>query len=469
MNKAQSYLPRFFTEARALLALSMPIIISQLAIQGMSFVDTSMAGQASARDLAAIAVAASLWMPVNLLMRGTLMALTPIVAHHRGAGTEQRIPADLSQTLWIALFSSVILIVYLNIAGHILSFMDVDSAIIPIATGYLYALSFGVPGIAIYFTLNSLCEGMGNTRAPMVVAIAGLLVNVPVNYVLIYGKLGLPALGAVGCGWATSLVYCVMSLLMILYLKSHHRYTNLLPAGNQLKMIGHRIGEQLKLGIPIGITIFIEGSIFAIIALLIGQLGATAVAAHQIALNFSGLTFMVPLSISFGITIRVGHAIGANNLSEAKLRTLSGTILGIMFATITAVCILLFPEAIIRVYTTDPVVAQGAALLLVYAAVYQISDSLQASANGALRGFKDTRTPMILVSIAYWLIGLPIGYILGLTSIITQPMGSAGFWIGLVSGLTAAAIFLGTRLLIVIKRTEQHSVTLMSSSYKAST
>ncbi len=444
-------------ESRALLALSMPIIVTQLAIQGMGFVDTTMAGQVSARDLAAIAIGGSLWLPAVLLLRGLLMALTPIIAHHRGSNDAMaRIPQDTGQTLWLAVAASVALISLLLLSEPILVTMDVAPEIIPIASGYLYALAFGVPAIALFFTLNSFCEGMANTRIPMVVSIMGLLANIPINYVLIYGKLGFPALGAVGCGWATSIVSWLTALVMLAYLKKHHIYSNLLTLQGMQVSWG-RIKVLLKLGLPIGITIFIEGSIFALIALLIGKLGAEVVAAHQIALNFSSLVFMIPLSLSFGITIRVGHALGQGKHQLARMRAWSGTALSVFWSTISGALILIFTPGIIRMYTSDSVVAEGAALLLVYAAIYQVSDALQASANGALRGYKDARTPMILVTIAYWVVGLPLGYILGMTNWITQPLQAEGFWIGIVGGLTLAAVLLCSRLLVIMKRVDRQS------------
>ena len=450
MHNTISFFARFRSECWALLLLAFPIIISQLATAGMNFVDTSMAGQVSPENLAAIAVGGSLWMPVSLLLRGILMALTPIIAHHRGAGKNHRITHDLGQTVWIALLCSVILIAYLIQSESILVYMDVAPNIVPIGSEYLLALAFGVPGIALFFTLNSFCEGMSNTRAPMVVALIGLVLNIPINYVLIYGKLGFPAMGAVGCGWATSLVYWLMAGMLLLYICKHSHYREFTDVRKMLPDL-RRIAHIVRLGLPIGINIFICGSIFAIIALLIGKLGAETVASHQIVLNFTGLTYMIPMSLSLGITIRVGHVLGEGNVQEARLRSFSGIMLAACFSVVSATGLLLFPDAIIALYTNDATVAQGAAMLLSYAALYQVSDALQSSANGAMRGFKDTRIPMILASICYWGVALPLGYTLGLTNLLTEPMGAAGFWIGLLTGLTCAAVMMNSRLFLIMK------------------
>lgn len=441
----------FLNESRALLRLAIPIVVTQLAVTGMSFVDTTMAGQFGVHDLAAIAVGTSLWLPASLLLRGILMMLTPVTAHHRGAGEYNKISFDLGQTIWIAMVISALLAVYLNFSEDILLFMNVAPDIIPIGADYLHALAFGLPGIAAFYVLNSFLEGMGNTRAPMVISILGLLVNIPVNYALIYGKFGMPAMGAVGCGWATSLVYWVMSLLMLAYIARHHHYRPLLKK-ESLQPVMPRIIELFKLGLPIGVNIFVTGSIFAAIALLIGKLGANNIASAQIALNFSGMTYMIPMSISFGITIRVGHALGQNNEAEAKVRALSGIVLAAMMALLSVTALLLFPQQIISLYTNDPDIMHSAAALLSFTAMYQVSDAIQNSTNGALRGYKDTRVPMNLSCFCYWMVALPLGYSLSMTDILRPAMGASGFWVGIIAGLTLAAVVMFIRLLNIMAK-----------------
>ncbi|WP_394152667.1 MATE family efflux transporter [Vibrio maritimus] len=444
-------LTRFSKESGALMHLSVPIILTQLATQAMGFVDTTMAGQVSAADLAAIALGASLWIPVLLLLRGVIMALTPVVAFHRGARDFDSISVDFFQMVWLALTSSALLIAYLVSAKPILEWIGVASEIIPIASDYAYALAFGVPGIALFYTLNGFCEGMNNTKAPMIISVIGLLVNIPVNYVLIYGKFGFPELGAVGCGWATSLVYWLMSGLLYSYIKGHHHYKTIIRF-NDIKPRIKAIVNLLRLGLPIGMNIAVCGSIFAVIALLIGRIGAENVAAAQIALNISSMTYVIPMSISFGITIRVGHALGAKDELGAIERSKIGILVAALLSLCSVAMFLLFPDWIIRLYTTDPVVSATAATLLVFTAMYQFSDALQTSANGALRGYKDTKVPMILAIASYWGLALPLGVVLGLTDHIVPAMGEKGFWVGILTGLTVAAALMLLRLRSVIKR-----------------
>lgn len=444
-------LTRFTRESGALMNLSVPIILTQLATQAMGFVDTTMAGQVSAADLAAIALGASLWIPVLLLLRGVIMALTPVVAFHRGARDFDSISIEFFQMVWLALTSSALLIAYLVSAKPILEWIGVASEIIPIASDYAYALAFGVPGIALFYTLNGFCEGMNNTKAPMIISVIGLLVNIPVNYVLIYGKFGFPEMGAVGCGWATSLVYWLMSALLYSYIRGHHHFKTIIRFSDAKPRLTE-IFNLLKLGLPIGMNIAVCGSIFAVIALLIGRIGAENVAAAQIALNISSMTYVIPMSISFGITIRVGHALGAKDDVGAVERSKIGILVAAMLSLCSVAMFLLFPDWIIRLYTTDPAVSATAATLLVFTAMYQFSDALQTSANGALRGYKDTKVPMILAIASYWGLALPLGVVLGLTDHIVPAMGEKGFWVGILSGLTVAALLMLLRLRSVIKR-----------------
>ncbi|WP_162063884.1 MATE family efflux transporter [Vibrio taketomensis] len=447
----QTSLSRFIHESRALMQLSIPIILTQLATQAMGFVDTTMAGQVSAADLAAIALGGSLWIPVLLLLRGVIMALTPVVAYHRGAQDFGSISVEFFQMVWLALISSTLLIIYLICAEPILQWIGVATEIIPIASDYAFALAFGVPGIALFYTLNGFCEGMNNTRAPMVISLLGLLVNIPVNYVLIYGKFGFPELGAVGCGWATSLVYWMMSALLLSYIKGHHHYKTIIRLSDA-KPIGSKMVYLLKLGLPIGMNIAVCGSIFAVIALLIGRIGAENVAAAQIALNISSMTYVIPMSVSFGITIRVGHSLGAKDELGAIERSKIGILVAGLISLIAITIFLLFPDWLIRLYTTDAAVSATAATLLVLTAAYQFSDAIQTSANGALRGYKDTKVPMILAVASYWGLALPLGVVLGLTDHLVPAMGEKGFWVGILTGLTVAAILMLLRLRYVVKK-----------------
>jgi multidrug resistance protein, MATE family len=439
-------------ELRALSVLSAPLIAAHFSQCAMGFVDTVMAGRVSSVDLAAVAMGASIWFPVFLFMLGILMAVTPSVAQLHGAGKGKEIGHHVRQALLLALVLSVAVMVVLRNAEPLLTFMEVDAAAAPMTVAYLKGLSWGVPAIAVFFVLRHFSEALSCTKPSMIIAFIGLGFNIVANWVLIYGKLGFPAMGGVGCGWATAATMWVMCLGMIAIVMRGRIFRSARLLGGGFHPDLRELGQILRLGLPIGCALFVEASIFGVIALLIGSLGADIIAAHQIALNFASLIFMVPLSISTAISVRVGHAIGRQSPRDARRAGVVGIVLTAFLAFFSAAFTLLFPGAIAALYTNNPEVAGAAAGLLVLAALFQVSDAVQVSTAGALRGYKDTRVPMLLLIFAYWVVGLPLGYTLGLTSIWGEPMGAAGFWIGLIAGLTAAAVLLSLRLRVVTRR-----------------
>ncbi len=443
---AQTRLQRVSTELYSLLKLATPIIIAQLANTAMGFVDTVMAGRVSPRDLAAVALGNSIWVPVFLLMTGILLATTPKVAQRFGAGAHGEIGPLVRQALWLALAVGGSAAALLWNAEIILTQMNVDPGLIEPAMGYLRGVACGFPAVALYHVLRCFSDGLGHTRPSMILGLGGLALNIPLNYIFIYGKLGVPAMGGVGCGWATGLVMICMFLGMLWWVKWA-------PFYQPSKVFSHFEWPQwpvlkrlLAVGLPIGIAVFAESSIFAVIALLIGGLGATVVAGHQIALNFSSMVFMIPYSLGMAATVRVGQALGRGEPREARFAAGVSMAAALGYACLSASLMLLLREQIAQIYTPDRAVILVATTLLVYSALFQFSDAIQVTAAGALRGYQDTRVTMILTLFAYWGIGLPVGYILGLTDWFGEPSGPSGLWQGLVVGLTCAGGMLAVRL-----------------------
>ncbi|OED44361.1 MATE family efflux transporter [Endozoicomonas sp. (ex Bugula neritina AB1)] len=452
MTTTNTTLSRFLHELRELLVLAGPILGAQLAAAGMSFVDTSMAGQYSSVDLAGIALGSSVWIPVFLLTKGMLLAITPTVSHLYGAGKMSDAAAPVRQGLWLALVLSVLTVLLINNAGIVYELLEVTPDVSERAISYMEALSWGIPAVCLYQVLSCYCEGLGQTKPAMVFSFAALLLNIPVNYVLIYGKFGFPELGGVGCGYATAICFWLTFVLMAFYvlLSDKHKKIGVFKTIDRPDLAA--IAGLMKLGIPIGLAIFFEVSIFSLVGLLIGQLGAATVAGHQVALNFSSMMFMVPLSLSFGVTIRVGQALGAGKFEEASFSSFSGVATCAFIALFSASIMWFLPEAVTALYTKDPEVIALAVQLLAYAAVFQLSDGVQVAANGALRGYKDTRVPMIMVLIACWGVALPLGYVLGLTDIMVSAMGPEGLWIGLITALSIAAVLFTLRLRTISRR-----------------
>jgi len=437
-------------EAGMTLKIGLPVIIAQLLQMSMNFVDTVMAGNLSAEDLAAVAVGGAIFIPFMMLAAGILMAITPIVAQLMGGRNLEEIGTNVRQGLWLSLMLAIPIFFLIRNLEFVMHFLDVTPSIIPLAQSYLDAISWGVFGISGYMALRFFNEGMSVTRPAMYFAGLGVLVNIPANYVFMYGKLGFPELGATGCGYASALVGYVMFSGMLAFTMTHKPYNRFeifssfrLPEWSYLK-------EILHIGIPIGLSSTMEVTMFALVSLLMGSLSATAVAGHQVAINFSAMTFMVPFGLSTAITTRVGNAIGKGSMPEARRRGYVGIGLATGFMSITAILMYLFPDWITSMYTQDAEVQQVAIGLLYMAAIFQISDGLQVSGYGALRGLKDTTIPMVVNFIAYWMVGLPLGYYLG----IIQDIGPQGLWMGLIAGLTIAAILHNVRFYKLTKQAD---------------
>lgn len=462
-----SWLTRSRQETRLLLRLALPICGAQLAQAGMGSVDVIMTGRLSSSDLAAVSVGSSLWLPLMLFMTGTLMGLTPIVAQLLGGNSTSRIRPYLHQAIWIAMVlgSCAGLLLWFAVTP-VFRLMDVPEQVADLSSAYLGAVAFGMPGVAIFQALRAFSDGMNHTRPSLWISLIGLSVNIPANYVLIYGGPGLmeiagpvlpqlahslPPLGALGCGIATALSMWVMCLAMVVYTKRSRSYEPVTLWHSPTPPHWPDIIELLRVGIPIGVAIFVEVTLFTLIALFIASLGEVTVAAHQVALNYTSILFMLPLSLGMALTVRVGNALGASPPHVARFVAWNGIVICLLVALLNNLILWLTSSTILGFYTNDPAVHQLAMSLVVFAMLYQVSDSLQVNMAGALRGYKDTRIIMVITLISYWLIGLGGGHWLGTRGIPGwfEPLGVHGYWSGLIAGLTVAAILLGRRLHVI--------------------
>lgn len=438
---------KYFIEARQLLALAIPVILAQVAQTAMGFVDTVMAGGYSATDMAAVAIGTSIWLPAILFGHGLLLALTPVIAQLNGSGRRDRIAEQVRQGFWLAGFVSVLVMIVLWNAGHIIHAMhNIDPALADKAVRYLRALLFGAPGYLFFQVARNQCEGLAKTKPGMVFGFLGLLVNIPVNYIFIYGHFGMPELGGVGCGVATAAVYWVMFICMLSYIKRARAMRDIRQNQHFAKPDFSVLKRLVQLGLPIALALFFEVTLFAVVALLVSPLGIVDVAGHQIALNFSSLMFVLPLSLAAAVTIRVGYRLGQGSTLDAQTAARTGLGVGVCMAVITAIFTVSLREHIALLYNDNPEVVHLAAQLMLLAAIYQISDSIQVVGSGILRGYKDTRSIFFITFTAYWVLGLPTGYVLALTDLVVDRMGPAGFWMGFIIGLTSAAVMMMLRM-----------------------
>lgn len=438
---------KYLTEARQLLALAIPVILAQVAQTSMGFVDTIMAGAVSATDMAAVAVGTSVWLPTILFGHGLLLSLTPVVAQFNGSGRRDRVAFQVRQAYWLAAMVSVLIMIVLYNAGYLIRSMhNIDPRMAEIAVGYLHALLWGAPGYLFFQVARNQCEGLSKTKPGMVMGFIGLLVNIPVNYIFIYGHFGMPALGGVGCGVATASVYWVMFIAMKYWVSRARSMRDIRLKERFSRPDRATLTRLFKLGLPVALALFFEVTLFAVVALLVSPMGIVKVAGHQIALNFSSLMFVLPLSLGVATTIRVGFSLGQGSTEGARVSAWTAQAVGMSLALLTATFTVTFRESIAQLYTDNPEVITLAAQLMLLAAIYQFSDSIQVIGSGILRGYKDTRSIFFITFIAYWVLGLPSGYILALTDWVVPPMGPSGFWTGFIIGLTSAAVMMIWRM-----------------------
>jgi multidrug resistance protein, MATE family len=434
------------TEWKTLATLGLPILVTQLAQMANGVVDTIMAGHYGARDLAGVAIGNSFWMPVFLFFVGILSALQPTISGHRGAQTLARVVPVTWQGLYIALLSAALMTFVLRHIEPALGWLNLDAATAAITQGYLNGFVWGVPAMLLIVALRGLTDGLGHTRIMMGVSLLSNCINLPLNYVFIYGKLGMPALGGVGCGWATAMANWIAVLALLGYLHTSATFGHFSLLHGRVRPYWREIGQLLKLGIPIGFTLFFEVSMFTVIALFLAPLGPIVVAGHQLVLNAVSLMFMVPLSLGMAVTLRVSYLVGAGSLQTAHQLARSALLLALCIALFYVPLLLLGKSLIAALYTNDAEVKKVAITLLQLAAVFQVADVLQVAAISALRGFRDTRIPMLIILLSFWGVGLPLGYTLTFTDIIVPAMGAAGFWIGLIAGIASACVLLLVRL-----------------------
>ena len=431
-------------EAHALWRLTWPILIGQLATMGMSVVEVAMAGHVSAQALAGVSLGTSIWIMVIITLIGITLAVNPVVSHHVGASNFAAVPPVVRQALWKALGLGLIAMVVSNLASLVFDHMSLEPQVRDLSRDFVQISSLALPAFALHRVLYGYSASLGQTKPLMVTALLTLLLNVLVNWLLVFGNLGFAPLGGLGCAWAT--VVCVWFNLgaLLWWMRRAPAYHTTWPFDCFEWPNWPQIRSLLALGLPIGVTYFAEVSAFSLIALLVAKFGSTEVAAHQIALNFSSLVFMLPLSLGMALLTRVSQALGASDPVAARFRAWVGVGIALAFAVASAAVMAIFNQHIAAAYTSDTAVAALASQLLFMAALFQLSDATQVAASSAIRGYKVTRAPMVIHLMAFWVVSLPLGFALGIApqnwpGVPAEPWGARGFWVALVVGLTIAA------------------------------
>ncbi|MDP4097742.1 MATE family efflux transporter [Paenibacillus sp. P96] len=427
----------------------LPILVTQITLSAMTFFDTNMSGLYGPADLAGTAIGVSLWNPIQTGLSGILIAVTPIVSQLIGKQQKNRVSFYVMQALWFSLLLAILVIA----AGFlflkpILTGMSLEPRVHNVAFYYLTALAFGIIPFFGYAALRSFIDALGQTRISMMITLISLPINVLLNYVLIYGKWGFPELGGVGSGAATACTYWIVFITALVIV---HRGGAFAEYGVFRKF--HSISgagwlELARIGTPMGFAIFFETAVFAAVTLLMSSFNTVTIAAHQAAINFASTLYMIPLSICMALTILVGYEIGAGRPKDAASYSRIGIGTAVSLSLAAAVVLLLWGDKVAGIYSHDPEVIAMIQQFLIYAIFFQISDAIATPIQGVLRGYKDVNPAFFLTFISYWIIGLPVGYMLA----IWTDLGPYGYWIGLITGLAVGAATLLLRLWVVQRR-----------------
>ena len=432
-------------ELGRLIVIGAPVVAAQLAQMGMGLLDTLMVGRVGAADLAGVALGGNVIWPSMILLMGLLMAVTPTVSQLHGAARTAEIGEVLRQGIWLALVVAVLVVLLVSQAETVYRFTGAAPEVIPQALAYVEIARWGLPGVMFYFLFRYLCDGLGRTRPAMFVAFTALALKGLLNWLFVFGNGGFPALGAVGAAWSTTFVMwfeCV-AMALVISQRSIRVPTRLWSRFSRPDLA--RMRELARIGIPIGLTAFFEMAVFSLVTLLVARFGVVAVAAQQIAFQVNGVVFMLAMGIGVAATVRVGYETGAGR-PEAARRAAFVAVATAAFAGVCAALLLARYNAdIASLFTGEAAVAGAAATLILFVAVYIIVDNVQATAIGALRGYKDTRVPMIIAFVGYWLLALPLGCTLAF-GWIGPARGVHGFWIALAIGLACVAAALLYRL-----------------------
>ena len=441
----------FNSEARILLTLMLPILLTQGAQAAFGLVDTIMAGRVSPADLAAVALGVGFWMPLVMLISGILQATTALVAQAYGSRDlnkqwAQNVTLITRQALWLGLVLGIAGFLLLQLSPLLFTPLGMPQALQEKTQIFLFGISLGMPALAVYTTLRCYTEALGRPRPVTIISIAGLMLTVPMNYLFIYGfdsgYITIPALGGAGCGFATAIIQWLMLIALAIYLSvaKHYHFIRVLSHFNRPDFL--LIRRIAVLGFPIGIAIFFEVALFSVAAIVLSPFGGTIIAAHQIALSATTQLFMIPLSLATAITIRMGQLYGQQDLAAMRLLRQVGFATGSCFALLSMIFLAIFRHDIAEVYSLDLNVQSLAATLLLFAMAYQLVDAWQVTTAGSLRGMQDTKIPMFITFFAYWIVAFPIGILLSRV----LNYGAQGFWFSLLLGLAVSAILLLVRL-----------------------
>ncbi|HFV3447842.1 TPA: sodium-coupled multidrug efflux MATE transporter PdrM [Streptococcus pneumoniae] len=432
------------------LKIFFPILIYQFANYSASFVDTAMTGQYNTMDLAGVSMATSIWNPFFTFLTGIVSALVPIIGHHLGRGKKEEVASDFYQFIYLALGLSVVLLgMVLFLAPTILNHIGLEAAVAAVAVRYLWFLSIGIIPLLLFSVIRSLLDSLGLTKLSMYLMLLLLPLNSGFNYLLIYGAFGVPELGGAGAGLGTSLAYWVLLGISVLVLFKQEKL-KALHLEKRIPLNMDKIKEGVRLGLPIGGTVFAEVAVFSVVGLIMAKFSSLIIASHQSAMNFSSLMYAFPMSISSAMAIVVSYEVGAKRFDDAKTYIGLGRWTALIFAAFTLTFFYIFRGTVASLYGNDPKFIDLTARFLTYSLFFQLADTFAAPLQGILRGYKDTVIPFYLGLLGYWGVAIPVATLFdSLTD-----FGAYSYWIGLIISLIVSGALYRWRLTVIMKRFE---------------
>ncbi len=421
--------------------LAYPVIIGQLGIIMMGVVDSLMVGKIGAAPLAAASLGNGMTFIILIIGIGVSLAVTPLVAIAVGAGKKNDCGIYFRQSLLVNSVLSIIIAVLIFFGAELIKYFDQPLEVQRQAISYMKIIGLSSIPLMLFQTYKQFIEGLSIMRPAMIIALLANLINAFINWIFIFGNLGFPALGLDGAGWATFASRVFMALALMAFVMNN-KYFKQFDVSFHYKSINWPVIKKiLSLGLPSGMQYFFEVGAFSFAVVMVGWLGTKPQAAHQIAINLASISFMSVLGISVAGSIRVANAVGKKDIQETRRAGFTASLLGASIMFISGIIFILFRNFLPTLYVNDQEVISYASSLLIIAALFQISDGTQAVGIGILRGLTDVKIPTAITFIAYWIVGLPVGYLFGFT----LKMGVQGVWFGLLLGLTTSAILLTLR------------------------
>ena len=432
------------------LKIFFPIMIYQFANYSASFVDTTMTGQYNTMDLAGVSTATSLWNPFFTFLTGIVYAMIPIIGHNLGRGKKEEVASDFYQFIYIALGLSIFLFgLVIFLAPPILNHIGLEPKVAAVAVHYLQFLAIGIIPLLLFSVIRSLLDSLGLTKLSMYLMLLLLPLNSGFNYLLIYGAFGVPELGGAGAGLGTSLAYWVLLGISVLVLFKQEKL-KALHLEKRIPFNMDKIKEGVRLGLPIGGTVFAEVAIFSVVGLIMAKFSSLIIASHQSAMNFSSLMYAFPMSISSAMAIVVSYEVGAKRFDDAKTYIGLGRWTALIFAAFTLTFLYIFRGNVASLYGNDPEFINLTACFLTYSLFFQLADTFAAPLQGILRGYKDTVIPFYLGLVGYWGVAIPVAMVFdSLTD-----FGAYSYWIGLIISLIVSGVLYRWRLTVIMKRFE---------------